>query len=347
MPRDRYDVCVVGGGPAGSTTALGLARLGLRVAMFDASRFDVPRFGETLPPEITPLVRGLGLWEAFLGTDPLESPGTVSRWGHEEPAEQDFVRNVHGCGWHVDRRRLDEAIWNWAAEAGVTQYAGVRATQCEPDAEGWTVDGVRCRFLVDASGKHGRTRGVARREREDSLIAIAVRAEHGGPRPSDLRTYIESVPNGWWYSAPVPGVDTVAMFFTDGVMYAEQGVVLGDELRSAPLTAARLADTRIVERAVLHAPSAVREELVTDRWLAVGDSAVVHDPLSGFGVFKALRYAEAATQAVHRLLDGDASAADRYSELVRREFREYQVQRAEFYADERRWPASGFWQRRT
>ena len=42
----------------------------------------------------------------------------------------------------------------------------------------------------------------------------------------------------------------------------------------------------------------------------------------------------------------DGSAIDGYSELIRREFHEYQVQRAELYAAETRWPASGFWQRR-
>jgi flavin-dependent dehydrogenase len=346
MPRDRCDVCVVGGGPAGSATALVLARLGRRVALFNASAFDTPRFGETLPPEVTPLLRSLGLWDAFLGTRPLESPGTVSRWGNGEPLAQDFVRNVHGCGWHVDRRRFDEAIWNGAAAAGVTQYAGVRVGRCEPDDEGWAVDGMRCRFLVDASGKHGHAPDGGRREREDSLVAVAVRAEHDARRSPDLRTYVESVPNGWWYSAPVPGSETVAMFFTDGVTYAERGVVLGEELRHAPLTAARLADARIVQRAVLHAPSAIRGELTAPGWMAVGDSAASYDPLSGFGIFKALRYAETAAHAIHRQLDGEATAVDRYQELVRREFREYQAQRAAFYTAERRWPDSGFWQRR-
>jgi flavin-dependent dehydrogenase len=136
------------------------------------------------------------------------------------------------------------------------------------------------------------------------------------------------------------------MFFTDGPTYSEKGIVLGDELHEAPLTAARLAETRIVESDVLHAPSAIRDELATTRWLAVGDSAASYDPLSGFGVFKVLLHAEAAAQAIHDLLQGDTSAADRYSEQVRREFRDYRLRRAEFYAAENRWPASGFWRRR-
>lgn len=346
MTDGRWDVCVVGGGPAGATTALGLARLGFRVVIFDAPQPGQPRFGETLPPEITPLLRRLGLWDAFLDTHPLESPGTVSRWGHDTPAEQDFVRNPHGCGWHIDRRRFNEALLTCAEAAGVTRHAAVRIARCRPDDDGWNVDSVRCRFLVDASGKHGRAWDGGQRTREDALVAVAVRADNRGPGPSDLRTFIESVPNGWWYSAPVPGYATVAMFFTDGVTYADQGVVLGNELREAPLTAARLADARIVDSAVLHASSALRDELAARTWLAVGDSAASYDPLSGFGVFKALRYADAAAQAIQRLLDGDASAADGYTELVRREFHDYQVQRAEFYAAERRWPSSGFWQRR-
>src|SRR5258708_6693778 len=107
----NFDVAVMGGGPAGATAALCLARRGRSVAVFEAGGFEAPRYGETLPPEITPLLKRLGLWDDFIATRPLDSPGIVSVWGNREPHEQDFVRNVHGCGWHVDRSRFDEMLW--------------------------------------------------------------------------------------------------------------------------------------------------------------------------------------------------------------------------------------------
>src|SRR4051812_18404995 len=101
-----YDVAVAGGGPAGSTVALCLARAGRRVALFEATDFDQDRYGETLPPEINPLLRHLDLWDAFQALQPVPGPGVVSIWGDPLPTKLDFLRGVHGTGWHIDRARF-------------------------------------------------------------------------------------------------------------------------------------------------------------------------------------------------------------------------------------------------
>ena len=58
-PSARYDVAIVGGGPAGSTAGTLLAQAGLRVACFERERF--PRFhvGESLLPANVPLFERL------------------------------------------------------------------------------------------------------------------------------------------------------------------------------------------------------------------------------------------------------------------------------------------------
>jgi flavin-dependent dehydrogenase len=70
--------------------------------------------------------------------------------------------------------------------------------------------------------------------------------------------------------------------------------------------------------------------------------ASCYDPLSGRGIFKALRHGAAAAKAV---LGGEGAIAA-YAEKVRAEFESYARQRRVYYAAERRWEASGFWQRR-
>lgn len=103
---EAFDIAVVGGGPAGAATALCLARGGWRIALLERRSLDQARAGETLPPEINPVLRNLGLWETFLSQSPLESPGVVSIWGSPVLSEVDFAGNPFGCGWHVDRKRF-------------------------------------------------------------------------------------------------------------------------------------------------------------------------------------------------------------------------------------------------
>src|SRR5436305_1597309 len=104
------DVVVVGGGPAGATTALASARAGHRVALIERSRYDGVRVGETLPPATCLPLRRVGVWERFQADGHTSSPGILSVWGSDLPLDNDFLFNPYGHGWHVDRRRFDALL---------------------------------------------------------------------------------------------------------------------------------------------------------------------------------------------------------------------------------------------
>ena len=67
----RYEVAVVGGGPAGASTAIQLARGGQRVIVLDRATFprDKP-CAEYLSPAAEPLLRALGVASALEATHP-------------------------------------------------------------------------------------------------------------------------------------------------------------------------------------------------------------------------------------------------------------------------------------
>ncbi|HEY1342798.1 MAG TPA: hypothetical protein VGF59_35085 [Bryobacteraceae bacterium] len=327
---ERYDAAVAGGGPAGAVAALSLARRGWRVCLYDASVFGSDRFGETLPPEINPVLRELNLWDEFLALDPLESPGMLSSWGGVR-AEQDFIRNPHGPGWHIDRNCFDEMLRVQAVAAGVDRFPRRAAN-------------IEARFLVDATGAHGqRVAEDPGREIDDRLLAIVLRAAGA---IADQRTYIESAPGGWWYSAPLPGSRIVAMFFTDCKMYTREGIVLEEQLADAPLTRGRLLRAEILESRTVYASSSVRRMIAGDGWLAAGDAASSYDPLSGRGIFKALRHGQNAALAADAYLRGDPRPLADYAAYVRAEFDAYVRERRTFYATERRWRDREFWRAR-
>ena len=287
---------------------------------------------------------------------PVESPGVVSAWGRDDPVEQDFIRNMHGPGWHVNRARMDEMLCMDARSAGAYVSSGTRVVRVIPDSRhGWSLHtrdgthagGEKAKVVIDASGRNRRLlfRGVPRLV-DDVLVAVTIRARGRGSGGGDLRTYVEAVPGGWWFSAPVPGDEGVAMFFTDLEDYRRIGVVLRDHLAHAPLTAARLAGAQLVETRVLYAPSARARQVCGPGWLAAGDAAASFDPMTGLGVLRAMEGALQAAAAADRFLDGDESGLAEYEQWVRTGFDAYRERRRLHYSSERRWPRAGFWRRR-
>jgi flavin-dependent dehydrogenase len=124
--RCRVDVIVVGGGPAGCSTALALARVGFAVTVVERTRYERFRVGETLPPESRISLNALGVWEQFLADGHLQSPGIASAWGGSDLYDNDFIVNPYGPGWHLDRRRFDIMLAHAAMAAGVEVLRGAR-----------------------------------------------------------------------------------------------------------------------------------------------------------------------------------------------------------------------------
>lgn len=344
--RRRYDVAVIGGGPAGSVAALCLARLGWKTALLEADSGKT-RYGETLAPECNVLLRRLGLWAAFQRSRPVESPGIVSCWGSDVPREQDFIHNAHGPGWHADRVRFDAELRSEARREGATLVERRRVSSVYREKGVWHLDEIQARYLVDATGRNGlRLNAPAAREIDDCLLVHALRISYprGGPR--DWRTLIVAAPSGWWYWSPLPDGNAVAMFFTCREEYpAIRRLAPAGCARAAPAIGDCLAPGRILESRWIAAPSSIRRVLHGDGWIAAGDSLSSFDPLSGRGIFHALHSASLAAEAVHHHLRLSAIPSD-FEVKTRTEFADYTSQRRQYYREELRWPLSPFWQGR-
>ncbi|HEX2190709.1 MAG TPA: hypothetical protein VHG51_17505, partial [Longimicrobiaceae bacterium] len=211
---------------------------------------------------------------------------------------------------------------------------------------------LRARFLVDATGSGA---SVARRCGARSVaadrLAGFVRFFHDRPG-SDPRTLVEAFPDGWWYTAALPGGMRVAACMTDSDLGRRLGLAGPDRWSALLAGAPHVADVLrgaapsggVVVRAArsrrLHPPAG-------DGWVAVGDAVSTFDPLSSQGVLKALRSGVFAAYAVGDLLaGGDASGLERYRRFVADEFAAYLDTRDAYYGEERRWPESEFRRRR-
>lgn len=232
--RARYDVIVVGAGPAGSASARRLAQSGCRVLLLERSHFDALRVGESLAPGVQPLLAELGVWRDFLDLGPLPSYGTRSVWGAADPQEHSHLATAYLNGWHVDRVRFDRMMAISANLAGAELQTGVRLLDCARSVDGtysfrWArghegaADEIATAdFVIDATGRGAALarRFKARHAVFDRLVGVA--ASFDDPNAaSHCYTLVETTPHGWWYSAPVGTARSVAMLMSDGDLVRE------------------------------------------------------------------------------------------------------------------------------
>jgi flavin-dependent dehydrogenase len=361
----EFDVAIVGAGPAGAAAARRLAQRGCRVVLLERTHFDLPRVGESLAPAIQPLLMDLGIWSEFMALSPLPSYGTRSAWGGADTQDYSHLMSPYGCGWHVDRSAFDRTLAETAVTAGAELRCGCVLGSCEATADGrWllqfdqqeTNDStlVHARVLIDASGRGANLarRLGARRASFDRLVGVATLL---GEVDASREGYIlvESTPEGWWYTAPVPRDRMMTMLMTDSDLCGRAKLSVRTRWREllafAPTTAARVSGTVLWGPQIVSALSQrLRRSGRDARWIAIGDAALAVDPISGSGVIRALRSARAGADTALALLHDDEiwPHIEAYEAACDLECTAYLEERARYYGVEQRWPDQPFWQRR-
>lgn len=356
-----FPIVIVGAGPAGTAAALTLRRY---VPEFEVVLVDreangparaSPAVGETLSPGALPLLDYLGLRESFLGQRHLPALGTASAWGGRRALERDYLFSGMGHGWHLDRQRFD----SWLRDEAVAR--GARLVSASVHEAVISEAGVELRVngehlsagaLIDATGRSARlARSLgARIVRDDRLVARA--RWYTREDTPDLRrgALVETLSEGWWYSAELPGGRGVQMLMTDPARLprgADACEAFWQRcLAEAPLTRERTATWRATaDVAVRPAHSQRLTQPCGERWVAVGDAALAFDPLASLGLGFALRAGMEGARVAAAACEHDSEPAAAYAASLERIYDSYRERLVRLYALERRWAGSGFWQR--
>jgi 2-polyprenyl-6-methoxyphenol hydroxylase-like FAD-dependent oxidoreductase len=352
-----FDVVIAGAGPAGTATAISLADFApeLRVCIAHAPAADRLRVGETLPPQIKPLLDHLGLWPAFEADRHRPSYRTVSAWGGPEVVSNEFLFQTRQVGWRLDRARFDAMMRTAAASRATCIAARIDAVVLEGST--WRVrlsDGARhsARFVVDATGRGSvvaRTQGT-RLDTHDRLSASAMLFDDA---PEDgMGLLIETFGGGWWYTAALPENRRIVACMSDADLVRPLGIGTIQGWMKA-LTETRHTSNAVGAARPVGSPAlraAGSRHIARDTTLpllCVGDAASCFDPVSGQGIFKALRGGIFASYAIaDTLRSGDQGPVVRFRRFVKREFAAYDQTLSRYYAREQRWRDRPFWHRR-
>jgi geranylgeranyl reductase family protein len=306
-----WDAVVVGAGPAGSATALLLARGGARVLLLDRERFprDKP-CSEYLSPESTRVLGRLGggVADAVAAAAPARlrgmkvvAPsglGVVGRFGER-------------FSYALPRTSFDTILRRAAEQAGAEVREGVKVEDLIYDrgAVGGVVTrsrsgergAVRARVVVGADGLRSvvaRRLGVVRTSPPRRVAFAAHVADVAGV--GDLGE-MHVGPNGYVGLGPIGGgVTTVALVLPLRAVRQHGPPPFFQTLEGFPGLAGRFDSRRLVRAVLATGPFAQwSRRPVSDAGgargaLLVGDAADFFDPFTGQGIYSALRGAELA-----------------------------------------------------
>jgi menaquinone-9 beta-reductase len=163
------ETVVVGGGPAGSATASGLAALGHDVVLIERTAKPHHKVcGEFLSVETQTQLQRVGVDPSALGAAPIEQVAVYS-------SSRSVTSALPFRAQSLSRFRLDDALLQCAQSNGARLKRDVAVKSVRPDGAGWNVlcdDGetIYCRHFVLATGKLG-LRGVED-ARDGSLVGL-------------------------------------------------------------------------------------------------------------------------------------------------------------------------------
>ncbi len=308
----QVDVLVAGAGPAGSATAAFLARSGYSVLAVDRAAFPRDKAcSEYMSPETVRILSRLGVVEA------LEQAGAVALEGMKVNAP--LGATAHGrfalagynpfrpTGLSIARRILDAELVAAARLAGAVVAERTRVEELLYDGEavaGAIVrdqagqrQSVRARLTVGADGLrsvvarrigsriHGRPRRVAFVAHLSGVQGMGPSAElhFGGHGLVGLNTIGHGRTNVTLVvpaERAVPARGRVDQFFSDAV-------------GEFPAVGERLGTSAVEGPVLTTGPFAARSgRVVAPGALLVGDAADFFDPVTGDGIYTALRGAE-------------------------------------------------------
>lgn len=325
-----FDVAIIGAGPAGAASAIFLARRGYSVALLDKAVFPRAKLcGDFLNPACWGLFDRLGIRAALASLEHQR----IGRFRLSTPSAEAAVpfpspdgRPVFGFG--LRRSLFDDLLLRLAIQEGVAVEQGARLSGLERAGADWRLardsapgETLRARLLIGADGRNSwvahRLGVAAPGEESGKYVAFQLSlADCDGPG-EDIQIHL--FPGGYAGLAGVGGRSA-------NLCFAIERRIVRESPSFEAVLERHLARNSRLKKALDHSPidGEVRSTYPVyfsprrsfgDGFLLAGDAARVTEPVTGEGVYFALKSGQLAAEA--------ADAAFRRGDLSARQLSAY------------------------
>jgi len=356
----QTDIVVIGGGPAGATSATLLAQAGHSVVLLEREKFPRFQVGESLLPYNNNLFRRMGILDAlgegkFLPKYGAQFVTGDGRTGYTFRFDR-HLPEEYSRSFQVSRARFDELLLRHAETKGVdvreeTSVSDVDVSSVDRAIiRGTSADGqpfeLTARFVVDATGARAllASKNGGRLE-NDKLRKVSFFAHYkgvlsGGEGRDAGNTVIALLKNAWFWLIPIDEETTSVGLVVDRDEFLASGLkpeeLLDRAIAGTPYVAGRMGQAVKSSQVYARKDFSYRaKKLVGDNFALVGDAAGFIDPIFSTGVFMAMKSAEVAADAVTlRLKTGSKRLLRSYEKRMSTALKRYMTFIENFYRQE-------------
>jgi flavin-dependent dehydrogenase len=324
----KFDVAIIGGGPAGSAAGSLLSQAGKSVVIVEREVFPRFHIGESLIPFGNDVLREMGVWEE------LESAGFMRKLGAEFTLSNScgfqrfwFHNNLgpeHSQTFQVERSKFDMILLNHALHSGCEirqpalvesiEWSDHQALMTIRTPEGAEVFGAS--YVIDASGRDawiGKNLSLPKSDLGLSKkMAIFSHFENAYRNEGEAAGHITIIrlEEGWFWMIPLDEKKTSVGI----VLQQEKLKACGSDLESRfwnRVQASSEASFRLKNASRIGEMQAITDytyryhQSAGERWIMTGDAAGFVDPIFSSGVMIALRSGRLAAQTILKQKSGE------------------------------------------